>query len=93
MLADEKQKHIGRLNKDNVEAILGSHALWPFTSRMGWSIEQVNLLVESAKLELTDSSLKLYLPLLVPCHDCVMNTNMMKIPCVGQARLMAGPSS
>jgi hypothetical protein len=43
--------------------MLESHALYPFTQRLGWTAEQVGWMVDGAKHEIDDSRLRLYLPL------------------------------
>ena len=63
MTADNRQKYIGRLNLENIDAMLDSHAIWPFTQRLGWSREQVGWLIDRARIEARDESLKLYMPL------------------------------
>ncbi|KAF2395718.1 S-adenosyl-L-methionine-dependent methyltransferase [Trichodelitschia bisporula] len=62
---DPTQRRIGELNLDNIKAMLESHAMWPFTSRLGWTREQVVWLTERAKQEAEDVTLRLYIPLLV----------------------------
>ena len=62
---DPRQKQIGILNRENMEELLDSHAIWLFTEKLGWRAEQVGWLTERARQEMQDSSLRLYLPLLV----------------------------
>jgi len=45
--------------------MLESHALWPLMANAGWTKEQVDWLVDRAKQEIDDVSLRLYIPLSV----------------------------
>jgi len=72
--------------------MLDSHALYPFTYKLGLSIETVEELTEKAKEELEDPRLKLYIPLsvlileyfshiLTPIQLCSMGTASEMIHC------------
>ena len=63
MTVDIRQKQIGLLNLENIDAMLDSHAILPFTQRLGWRREQVGWLTDRARQEARDESLKLYMPL------------------------------
>ena len=63
MHTDARQKAIGIRNRENMEELLETHAILPFTQRLGWSAEQVGWNVQGAKQEMQDTRLKLYLPL------------------------------
>jgi hypothetical protein len=54
---------IGRANRANIEEMLESHAILPFTQGLGWTAEQVEWRVRGARHELQDQRLKLYIPL------------------------------
>jgi hypothetical protein len=62
-LTDPRQRQIGIVNRENMEELLDSHAIWPFTARLGWRTEQVGWLTQEARQEMQDGSLKLYIPL------------------------------
>ncbi|KAF1983327.1 S-adenosyl-L-methionine-dependent methyltransferase [Aulographum hederae CBS 113979] len=61
--ADTKMQAVGMANIENIGAMLEAHALWPFIAHLGWTKEHVNYIVERAKVELEDLSLRLYIPL------------------------------
>jgi hypothetical protein len=63
MQPDARQKAIGIRNRQNLEEMLESHAILPFTQRLGWTPEQVGWMVDGAKQEMQDPRLRLYLPL------------------------------
>jgi hypothetical protein len=63
MQPDARQKAIGIRNRENLEEMLESHSILPFTQRLGWTAEQVGWMVAGAKQEMQDARLKLYLPL------------------------------
>ncbi|KAF2094054.1 S-adenosyl-L-methionine-dependent methyltransferase [Rhizodiscina lignyota] len=60
---DERMRNVGTQNVENVSLMLDSHAIWPFTHRLGWTAQQVGWLTDGARTELRDDSLKLYMPL------------------------------
>jgi hypothetical protein len=60
---DDRQKRIGIKNKENLEAMLESHGIWPLRERLGWTEQQAAWCIDGAKQELTNPKLKLYLPL------------------------------
>lgn len=59
--------NIGNHNVRNIDAMLDSHAIWPFTqvAQLGWTKEQVAWLTAAAKMEARDVNLKLYMELSV----------------------------
>jgi hypothetical protein len=60
--ADPKNPSVGQDNIAMVTELLESFAIWPFTEVLGWTAAEVHMLVESARSELRDASLKLYIP-------------------------------
>ena len=68
---DPTQQQIGNLNLMNIDEMLDSHALWPFTTHAGYSAEQVGWLTEEARREARDPSLRLYIPLYVLGYDVI----------------------
>ncbi|KAE9992532.1 hypothetical protein EG327_008669 [Venturia inaequalis] len=68
---DSVMNYIGVHNVSNIDAMLDSHAIWPFThvnhlSATGaWTKEQVSWLTAAAKQEARDVSLKLYIELYI----------------------------
>ena len=53
------------MNLTNIDEMLDSHALWPFTTRAGYTAEQVGWLTDEARREARDPNLRLYIPLYV----------------------------
>lgn len=68
---DATQRQIGLMNLTNVDEMLDSHALWPFTTHAGYSAEQVGWLTDEARQEARDPNLRLYIPLYVFGYDVV----------------------
>jgi hypothetical protein len=68
---DPTQQQIGNMNLTNIDEMLNSHALWPFTTHAGYSAEQVRWLTDEARQEARDPSLRLYIPLYVLGYDVV----------------------
>ncbi|KAF2278817.1 S-adenosyl-L-methionine-dependent methyltransferase [Westerdykella ornata] len=60
---DPRKAEIGRDNIAVVAELLESLAIWPFTELLGWSVAQVLTLINLARSELQDASLKLYIPM------------------------------
>ncbi|KAL8407953.1 hypothetical protein RB594_006671 [Gaeumannomyces avenae] len=56
---------IGVANRDNVRRLLGSHAMYPFTTRLGMSVTEVQLLVARARHEADNPAFKAYFPVYV----------------------------
>ncbi len=54
---------IGNANKDNVQQALRTLAVFPFTRRLGMTMEEVDLLVDRARADAANPSLKAYFPL------------------------------
>lgn len=51
------------MNRENVRRLLSSLALYPFTQRMGMTLEAFQALIAQARTEAADPSLKAYFPL------------------------------
>ena len=64
-ILDPTQRQIGAMNLMNIDELLTSHALWPFTTLAGYNAQQVGWLAEEARREARDPSLRLYIPLYV----------------------------
>ena len=47
---------------ENVEELLDSHAIWPFTHRLRWTKEQVEAFTQQARDEVADMRFRLYMP-------------------------------
>ncbi|KAF2433501.1 hypothetical protein EJ08DRAFT_628691 [Tothia fuscella] len=62
---DPRQRKIGEWNQNNMNSMLDSHALWPITTRLGWTRQQVGWLTEGAKQEMHHANLRLYIRLYV----------------------------
>ncbi|KAF2455185.1 S-adenosyl-L-methionine-dependent methyltransferase [Lineolata rhizophorae] len=62
---DPRQKWIGEQNLTNVNQMLDSLALYPFTQRLGWTPAQVKELTNQARAEAAETRRKLYIPLSV----------------------------
>ena len=60
---DPKNRQIGEANLDNIHQALSTLAIFPFTSRLGMSIEAVRALVTSACVDAANPALKAYFPL------------------------------
>lgn len=62
---DARENEIGLLNRDNVQRFLSSMAIYPFTERLGMTIQDVQLLVAHARNEADHPAFKAYFPLYV----------------------------
>ncbi|KAA6414463.1 MAG: S-adenosyl-L-methionine-dependent methyltransferase [Lasallia pustulata] len=62
---DPRERQIGEANRDNVHHLLSNLAVYPFTERLGMSIDDVNALVDRARREAANPQLKPYFPLYV----------------------------
>ncbi|KAL8938389.1 MAG: hypothetical protein Q9211_003219 [Gyalolechia sp. 1 TL-2023] len=60
---DDKQRRIGEANKENIRQLLSTLAIFPFTRRLGMSINAVNDLVDRAREDAANPGLKPYFPL------------------------------
>ena len=60
---DPRQRRIGTLVRDNVEAALTSLSLAPFTRRLNMPIDAVRDLVTGAVADAVNPALKAYFPL------------------------------
>ena len=64
-ILDPRERQIGEANRDNVHHLLSNLAVYPFTERLGMSIDDVNALVDRARREAANPQLKPYFPLWV----------------------------
>ncbi len=62
-VSDPRDREIGEMNLENVRRLLSSLALYPFTQRLGMTLEAFQALIAQARTEAADSSLKAYFPL------------------------------
>lgn len=62
---DPTLRSIGQSNFANVAELLDSHAIWPFTHRLGWTKEQVEAFTQQARDEVADMRYRLYMPVYV----------------------------
>ncbi|KAF2836014.1 S-adenosyl-L-methionine-dependent methyltransferase [Patellaria atrata CBS 101060] len=60
---DPKYREIGRLNVENMSKMIESLAIYPFTQFAQWPKDRVDSLIQAARMELNNASLKLYMPL------------------------------
>ena len=60
---ESRQRRIGSINHGNVQQALSALALYPFTRRLGMTIDAVNDLVNRARADAANRSLKAYFPL------------------------------
>ena len=63
MLTDPRERRIGEENRHNVDQALSNLAIFPFTRRLGMSIQEVRALVASACVDAANPALKAYFPL------------------------------
>ncbi|OCL10457.1 S-adenosyl-L-methionine-dependent methyltransferase [Glonium stellatum] len=59
---DPTLRKIGEDNLANISELLDSHAIWPFTQRLGWTKEQVEAFTDEARAEVADMRFRLYMP-------------------------------
>lgn len=59
----ERQRRIGEANKENIQELLNTLAIFPFTQRLGMSINAVTTLVNSARVDAISAGLRPYFPL------------------------------
>ncbi|KAL8900978.1 MAG: hypothetical protein Q9192_000801 [Flavoplaca navasiana] len=62
---DARQRRVGQANRDNIQRLLSSFAIFPFTRRLGMSIEVVHNLIDRARVDAANAQLKPYFPLYV----------------------------
>ncbi|KAG9235803.1 UMTA methyltransferase [Amylocarpus encephaloides] len=62
---DQRENAIGAANRENIQRMLFALAVYPFTERLGITIQDVQLLVAQARVEADNPSLKAYFPLYV----------------------------
>jgi hypothetical protein len=56
-------REIGTMNRDNIQSLLRSMALYPFTQRLHMAADQFESLVARARQEADTPNLKAYFPL------------------------------
>ncbi|KAL8950466.1 MAG: hypothetical protein Q9222_003506 [Ikaeria aurantiellina] len=61
--SDVKQRRVGEAMRTNVDNLLRTVAIFPFTRRLGMSIDAVDDLVSRARLDAANAHLKPYFPL------------------------------
>lgn len=62
-LSDPRDREIGEMNQENGRRLLCNLALYPFTQKLGMSLEAFRTLIAQARTEAADPSLKAYFPL------------------------------
>lgn len=62
---DQRDHDIGVANRENVQRLLASQAIFPLTERYGMSIQDVQLLIAQARMEADNPAFKAYFPLYV----------------------------
>ncbi|KZF25363.1 S-adenosyl-L-methionine-dependent methyltransferase [Xylona heveae TC161] len=62
---DPRERTIGEMNRENIDGMLSSIALFSFTSKLRMSEAEASTLIERARKEAKDPSLKAYFPLYV----------------------------
>ncbi|KAL4897926.1 S-adenosyl-L-methionine-dependent methyltransferase [Aspergillus ambiguus] len=62
---DPRMREIGMMNRDNIQSLLSSMALYPFTHRLRMGIDQFESLMARARREADTPNLKAYFPLYV----------------------------
>ncbi len=63
MVVDSRQQLIGNANKENIQQALRTLAIFPFTRRLGMTMEEADILVGRARTDAANTSLKAYFPL------------------------------
>lgn len=63
MLVDPRQRQIGRANEANTSQLLNALALFPFSRRLGMTIQEIDVLVARARADAVNPNLKAYFPL------------------------------
>jgi len=62
---DAEKRRLGEMNQPNVNALLGSLSLYPFTEFLGMPIEQWLVLIAHARREAENPAFKAYFPLYI----------------------------
>ena len=60
---DPKERRIGNAEQENIRQTLTNLAIFPFTRRLGMTIEDVHALVAGACIDAANPDLKAYFPL------------------------------
>ena len=63
ILLDPRQRRIGYGYQGVVSELLHTLAVYPFTKRLGMTIQEVNRLVSQARIDAANPSLRAYFPL------------------------------
>lgn len=63
LFSDPKQRRIGNAKQENIRQALTTLAIFPFTRRLGLTIEEVHTLVAGACTDAANPGLKAYFPL------------------------------
>lgn len=63
VMIDARQRRIGDANKQNMQQALDALALYPFTQRLGMNVAAANDLINRARADAANASLKAYFPL------------------------------
>ncbi|KAL8709327.1 MAG: hypothetical protein Q9220_005920 [cf. Caloplaca sp. 1 TL-2023] len=58
-----KQRRVGEAMRTNIDGLLSTFAIFPFTRRLGMSVNAVNDLVSRARVDVANAQLKPYFPL------------------------------
>ena len=92
-LAATRDREIGNRNKENVSQLLYSQVLYPFTERLGMSMQELLVLVAHARHEAADVTLKPYFPLFVtrprPSTDEQLLANLVQVcVCCSKATML-----
>ncbi|KAH8775734.1 UMTA methyltransferase [Hyaloscypha sp. PMI_1271] len=62
---EPRDNEIGTTNRENIQRMLNSLAIFPFTERLNIPIQDVHLLIAQARVEADNPAFKAYLPLYV----------------------------
>lgn len=60
---DAKERRIGNAKQENIRQALTNLAIFPFTRRLGLTIDEVHALVAGACIDAANPNLKAYFPL------------------------------
>ena len=60
---DPRQRQIGDVNQEIISQLLSTLAVYPFTRRLGMTIQDVDDLIDEARDDAANPDLKAYFPL------------------------------
>ncbi|KAH8648765.1 hypothetical protein BGZ60DRAFT_474253 [Tricladium varicosporioides] len=63
--SDQRLSAIGAVHRESVQSFLSSMAIYPFTERLGMTIQDAHLLIAQARIEADNPAFKAYFPLYV----------------------------